>query len=255
MRKLSFFVGFLALICCSACKKNRTIGDTAPLELHFQAAFGNQPLASGIYFPYSEEIDISFDDFSLFVSDASLFDPASGFETELFEIGHLDFIPANIPTPGVVTHIQRDLAAVPVGEYTQFGLGIGVPPDLNLNTPSDYSMTHPLGNRDFYWSDLNTYIFVHIKGHFDLNNDGVADRPFEIKSGTNLLFQKLQIPLQINLRKNQPDALTFTFDLKKLFELQTDTMVDITTIPEVQSEDLTFAKFISPRFQDAVFIE
>jgi hypothetical protein len=249
MRKLVAFLGLATFLFCQSCKEDPIIVETAKLEIKINAYYGDQPIEFGTQYEFQEQSSITFDQFAFYISDVSIIADQAGTETELFEIDFVDFNES-------ASTFVRTSTNIPLGTYSKMKIGIGVNPELNLTIPSDYSNTHSLSQRDFYWDELNSYVFSKLTGELDTDGDQNLDRSFEIYSGTNELFQKVTIPIQLNLINNQTGNLTFGVDIKKLFEQLDGEMVNISDIPQSQDGlDLTFAAELMSRFPSAIFLE
>jgi hypothetical protein len=256
MRKLVCILGLAVALCCTSCEETTVIGETAKLAIEIKLYYGDEPLAFGENYDYIEGTTIAFNKFAFYISDVGISDSDTGFETELFEIDFVNFGNPELPTPIMAQTYYRKSSNIPLGSYKKLNLGIGVNPELNLTIPSDYSNTHPLGQDDYFSEELNSYIFSNISGSFDLDGDLNADKEIGIQAGINELFQKVTIPIQLNLSKNETGILTFAFDIKKLFEQADGELVSINEIPEQYDEtDSTFASSFMDRFPTAISLE
>ncbi len=143
-------------------------GDVTTVDVIFKALYNGDPLVMNNRYIYDGK-EISFSKLQFYISDLSLV--SENMEISINEIDFIDFTNNNINETDAINGIKVSKASIPVGNYEGIKLGIGVPSDLNENTPVDYSSSHPLGQASEYWSNWNSYIFSKLEGKFDQDGD------------------------------------------------------------------------------------
>ncbi len=106
----------------------------------------------------------------------------------------------------------------PNGNYESVSFGLGLTPELNGTTPSDYPTDHPLGlNQNTYWPMLSpSYIFVKIEGKMDTSQTSNF-YPLTYHLAHEDLFRTLSFEKSISLEENSSSTLNFTINLSELF--------------------------------------
>ncbi len=256
MRKLAILLGLATIFYSSSCSKQVIIGETANLDLDFKLLYDGEPLIFGNFYDYSPETQISIDRFSYFISDLVLIGESGSDELELKEIDFLDYNKIDDPFPVTSPVINSRINNIPSGEYSAIKMGIGVNSELNATLTSEYSSSHPLGQADLYWDELNTFIFTMIKGGFDTDGNGDLDRIIFFRAGTTNLYTEVTIPVQLILRNSETGTLSFTVDLKKLLTQNNSEMLGVDELANnVDTPDLVTMQKVMNSFPEAIQLE
>ena len=106
----------------------------------------------------------------------------------------------------------------PNGNYNRISFGLGLTPELNNTTPSDYPVDHPLGiNQNTYWPMLSpSYIFVKIEGKMDTSQTSDF-YPITYHLAHEDLYRALEFEKSIILTENNTSTLRFNIDVSELF--------------------------------------
>lgn len=111
------------------------------------------------------------------------------------------------------------------GSYHHLHFGIGLPYDLNHTDPSDYPVNDPLGaNNGMYWDWAALHKFLIISGHYDtLPGSGLPPFPFNIEPGFDTCYRETQLPVALEIGRDDTVELVLDMDLSRFFHNATDT--------------------------------
>ena len=117
---------------------------------------------------------------------------------------------------------MQEIGTLPVGHQHMLKYFIGVGPDENGQTESDFTnrkSDDPLSVQfpAMHWNWLSGYRFIRVDGKVDTNGDGVPDESMEIHIGTNPFLTNLEFTIHKDVEAGM-NPLHFEFDLAKLFE-------------------------------------
>lgn len=165
--KVAIIPFFFCLFMVSSCEDsaNGGEGQVSVVNVKFKALMNGDPfILNNRYMHNGKEMSISA--LKFFVSDLVLMKGNLG--VSLKDIDIVDFS-SNTTVEAAEIGVSISDASIPVETYDGIRFGIGVPSDLNAQSPSDFSPNHPLSNE--YWSNWNSYIFHKIEGRYDDDND------------------------------------------------------------------------------------
>ena len=120
-------------------------------------------------------------------------------------------------------------ASVPLGTWTGFAAGLGVPMVLNDADPVDYGPGHPLDLANAtYWSWGSAYRFVMFDGRYDTDPDGTATpaNGFSMHTGLNPLYREFELSVGngITTSVGNTTTLTLSMAVDAFFYSPTDTL-------------------------------
>ncbi|MEL6717313.1 MAG: MbnP family protein [Bacteroidota bacterium] len=232
MKKIFFRLFCLSFLIISfaSCEKDKE----GTLELQFKLMYDGQPLAMFDKHDYPDGSSIFFDRFNLFLSNSSLMKDGEkefAFDVQLLNFGDIQDMEA------ARKGLTVNLGAFPTGSYSGLEMGVGIAPELNKTTPSDYSSSHPLANN--YWSQWDSYIFMTIEGKADVSGDGKHDLILTYHIGKDEAFSTKQLNTPFEIEGGKKTVLEMRIDLldimsdgKEYLDIQ-ETPVDHSTDPAV----------------------
>ena len=227
--KILAFLYCLAFITCN--KQTVAPVDTASLNLSFRATYGNETLVLDNQTTYDYEGKaVKFSQVNFYL--ANLVAINDDGETELSEIQFIDLTLTHATSTDAERGTVRNFSKVPIGEYKYFGLGVGVPHDLNKTNPSDYATNHPLGatNSSEYLEDWNGYIFVRIEGQYDQDGDGFGSNDINFSyqvGGRESLYRPVEFESTLVFNAGETINLDFELDIKRLLTRPAGSLIPI----------------------------
>lgn len=253
MKKIYLFIAVALLWAAPACQKEGAEDEiTTNIQLNFRANFGDQPLVFNENYRYTEQIDIFFSRLNFYIANITLVGETP---IELSEVEWVDFAQAGLNTGSAESGVTMVFKNIPVGDYQGISFGLGVPADLNRDTPDLYAATHPLGQISEYWSGWKSYIFTKAEGRADTDKDGNFDLGFAYHTGSDEAFRIVDLVQNFTLLKEDTGNLKLTVDLEKLL-VDGGQPFDIATTPGTHNEDgLETAKLLMDNFSQAFKIE
>src|SRR5688572_11275707 len=171
------------------------------LTLHFTPAFLGSPLKMFEPLDFTgASYDIKFSHLSMFVSDIQLLKGTSIEVLSDVELVDMSFDDVTSAEEGFTIHFDQ----VPAQTYNEIKFGIGVPPDQNAQTPSEFPSGNPLSNAGYYWQAWLSYIFMKVEGQIETAQPGSFETNFAYHTGTDELYRVFSttIPVEIKDGKN-----------------------------------------------------
>ncbi|MEM0991832.1 MAG: MbnP family protein [Bacteroidota bacterium] len=219
------------------------------LELQFQLVYDNEPLVMFENYDYPDGSKVFFDQFQMFLSNSSLI--KDGVKEFAFDVQFLDF--SDIQDKAAAENgFTISLKDVPVGEYEGMELGLGLSPEWNATTPSDYSSTHPLSNN--YWSQWDSYIFTKIEGKADTLGNGRNDHILNYHIGKDPAFSDKMFRMPISIEGGKTTKMKLKIDVLDILRNGTQ-YIDIRKNPIDHSRNPEVYDFIIANMADAVSME
>lgn len=202
---ISGLVGF------SSCKDDETSYGT--LTLNVKAEYDGQPLKTFTTHPFDNGEQIQFSLISLLMSDIELVRESFSTRISRVELADMSFDNDTEANQGYVIQSME----VPTGTYSGLRFGIGVTPDLNSLTPSDFPSDNPLSNTSYYWVPWGSYIFSKTEGLLDSLGNSTFDLGFALHTGSDPLFVELEgSSLSILIEDQKETSLDIVVDYKEL---------------------------------------
>ncbi|WP_018342026.1 MbnP family protein [Cytophaga aurantiaca] len=201
----------------TGCKSNdpapsNTTVETAPISLHLHTYIGSNEveLYNAVYqTDEGRKMSLSFS--QLYISNIKLVK----FDGGIYEVGD------TILLTNIVDQVYK-LGNVPVGNYKSIRFDVGLPANLNAQTPSG---TGILNDPDMWFSNTaqaNNYIFMNAVGKIDTTaakDAADADMvPFVYKIGTNSNIVHVSMPNQtVSVQPNTMAYIHMEADYAELF--------------------------------------
>jgi len=231
MKNIITLITTSSLLLAASCNKENTTPpiDTARVEFSFKATYGGETLVlNQKTYDYLGR-PVRFSKINFYLSDLVVTNNDG--DTELSEIQFIDLTATHATPATAMDGTSMSFSNVPVGSYTKLKFGIGVPADLNRTTPADYSSSHPLGadNSSEYWEAWDSYIFAKIEGQYDVDGDGFdsEDISFAYHTGTDRVYQRLELDNQKSLNAGETTRFNFELDIRELFTLPKGDLIEL----------------------------
>ena len=229
-------IPFLAcLFVVSSCKEDLGgDGIVSTVDVRFRALMNGQPLQMNERYMYNGK-EISFTNLRFFLSDLVLV--KGTLEAGSQEIDLVNFTTNNTSPTAADNGITISNASIPSGTYDGLKFGIGVPSDLNAQSPADFSANHPLSND--YWDTWNSYIFHKIEGRYDGDaNPADLESSFVYHIGLDQYFrEKTFSNLDIVVRENESTAIVIDIELMDILKNEDGSPFNFAAIGNIHSEE------------------
>src|SRR4030095_1041898 len=193
-----------------SCKKD----EEGSLTIHFKAFYDGVPVAMFETKPFTSPQQIQFSHLSLFISNIALMDQSSTKELRDIELVDLSFDDVNSADMGYTVHFDQIAAKT----YSGLQFGVGVPPDLNAKSPSEFPSSSPLSKTSYYWEAWHSFIFMKTEGHLDSLGTGTFDTGFAYHTGTDQLYILEQGPFPITIEDGKNKEIDIILDYKDVLE-------------------------------------
>ncbi len=210
MKHFAIFFFSSILLVAGACKTDKE----GSLTVHFLGRFEGQPLTMFDTQNLMDEGDLQFTHLSMLISDIALLSPSGPRPLSDIELVDLSF--DDVPSASEGYTIRID--GIPSGTYTGISFGIGVPPDVNNQKPSEFPSTNPLSRNGFYWEAWNSYIFMKTEGKMDTGGPGPFETNFAYHTGTDELFRTLEGSIPLTIADGQTTDLNISFDYAEILK-------------------------------------
>lgn len=207
MNKVSALFALISSLILFSCGDKEKYRD---VELNVLGMVGSEHLVIGNSFDFDAgtaiitKSDFYISDIQLIADDGSTHDA--------LDIGFVDISLTHDKLESSKIGNTLNLSAVPVGNYKQLKISIGVPADLNSTIPSDYPNSNPLSRSSHYWSAWSSYIFQKIQGKYDADNDGVLETDFFYHTGSEALYETLSFDINFEVADEQGNQLKLEVD-------------------------------------------
>lgn len=233
--KLAVFPLLACLLMITSCEDNTgDSGSVSTVNITFRALFDGQPLVMNERYMYNGK-ELAISKLNFFLSDLVLV--KGTLEVNLKEIDLVDFSDVNLSTATATTGISLRKEGVPIDTYDGIKFGIGVPSDLNAQTPADFSPNHPLS--EGYWSNWNSYIFQKIEGRYDDDNDPAdLEESFVYHIGFDEFYrERVFSNLELQVTEDNTTEILIELELLDLLKDGDGTPFNFTEIGNIHSEE------------------
>ncbi len=255
--KIRFYILFsvlITLLSFSSCEKTEGKGD---LEINFVAMYDDQPVVWNKELAYAMSQAIRYDKLNMFLSEIRL-RKSDGEVIHLSDIELLEFMEKQVDESSAIFGITLKYPDLEAGAYSHIDMGIGVSPELNDQSPSDFNSSNPLSRPSFYWDSWDGYIFTMMEGSFA--EDGTNfDKGFVFHTGTSKAvsgqsaYRPVTFEHGIEIKDGHTTKIDFILDAKQLFEQPGSTYIDIATKSGAHSlSDTLFMNSILGNFANAL---
>jgi len=247
---------FLTILLFTSCDSNiqvNKVDELGGVEVTFKATYGSENFVLNNIYDYNGD-KIRISNLQFFVSELSLGTDVNG--SEIDEVKLVDFSQVTTPALSAEGIVVAGNSSIPVGDYPGLSLGVGVIPDLNSDTPAEFSNGHALSETAMYWEDWNSYIFLKLEGTMDTNDDGIFDDvSFVYHVGSDPTYESVYIANNISLLKDETVDLEVELDIEKLF-LEDGQYLDIAANPRIHNiNQLETGHYLMDNFVNALTIQ
>ena len=256
--RLYILISFLfILISFSSCEKTEEMGD---LEINFVAMYDEQPIVWNKELSYATQQAIRYDKLDMFLSEIRL-RKSDGEVVHLSDIELLEFMEQQVDESSAIFGITLKYPDLKAGVYSHIDMGIGVSPELNDQSPSDFTSSNPLSRPSFYWDSWDGYIFTKMEGWYA--EDGINfDKSFVFHTGTaksgsgESAYTPVTFERGVEIKDGHTTKINFVLDAKQLFEQPGSTYIDIATKSGAHSlSDTLFMNSILGNFANALQVK
>src|SRR6056297_2996770 len=124
-------------------------------------------------------------------------------------------------------------SGIPSGEYTGFGFGLGVPPDMNSPQNPDFSIAvfddnHPLSQSNgMFWVWQSGYRFVIFEGKYNTDPDGTDPLidGYSYHTGKDESYRTVEFDnLNFEVESEGNKVINLDFDVDRFYYSQNDTI-------------------------------
>ena len=157
---LCFFV--ITLLSCG--------DDSSQLDLNISLAYNDDPLVMTQGYEYPDGRLVKFNRVSFFISDLTVSD---GIESQqLIDARQINLTQSHTDLQGAMEGLNILSESINFSNINQLNFNLGLTPEQNGLTPTDYPNSSDLSNSAEYWLGWSSYVFAKIEGLIDLDNDG-----------------------------------------------------------------------------------
>lgn len=194
----------------SSCKDDKE----GSLSLRFIALYDDETLLTFQTLPFDNAQRLQFTHLSMMISNLELTKGSSLEQLDEIELVDLSFDNVVAAEEGY----EFTITGLPPAAYDGIRFGVGVPPDVNQKTPSDFTSDHPLSKTGYYWSAWDSYIFMKTEGRLDTLGNGPLDLGFAFHTGADPLYRTLVGTLPITIEDGKTTSLEILIDYKNMLQ-------------------------------------
>jgi len=223
MRKIFFLLLPLAVF-FSACEEEPDLGTTGTLGITFKVRYNSDPLilfqnnATGLTDPTS----ILFKRLDFFFSKMKGLS-SGGTSTDFSDVAYVSMA-QSLDQESSLAGTSFTIENIPIGSYTEFSFGVGLPDSVNNTSPGDYESSSPLGLNGNYWASWNSYILCKLEG--DITQANSTTSSFLLHAGVNGMYQPLSFTTNYTIRPSKTTQLVFYINAEDLM-FKTGSEIDI----------------------------
>ena len=209
------------------------------LTLRFNLMYEGETLSMDQPYEYPTGEQFEFSRFDMYLSDLSL-QTTNGDEYMLAEIDYLKMTDTYTDPITAEQGYTYTVAGVDRGDFEAVHFNIGIGPELNATTPSDYPVSHPLGSSGDYWDGEGwmSYIFVSIEGRINLDTSNPdLEEGIALHLGSNSAFREIIMNENFSFANEEGDEqiIDVNIDLLDLFIGENGDIYDIVAVPSTHS--------------------
>jgi len=210
---------------------NPPLGNT--FGLRFNLKYKGETLLMNKEYAYPTGEQFEFTRFDMFISNLSLI--SGGQETQLKDIDFLAMTNTYRNIETAEDGFEYTLAGLEDGNYDTVQFNIGLTPEQNATTPSDYPVSHPLGSGE-YWGGWESYIFASIEGRINLDTSNPDfEQGIALHLGSDAARKEIALPIALNMTNNGAYIIDVSVELEDLFRNVNGQIYDIGSTPETHS--------------------
>jgi len=204
------------------------------LTLKFDLNYGNELFVLDREYEYPSGEKFEFSRFDVYVSDVTLIQGVN--EIVVADIDYLKMTETFANELTAANGYEYSIGGIQDGVYDSIKFNIGLTPEQNSTTPSDYPVTHPLGISGDHWPTWNSYIFASIEGRMNIDTSNPDyELGFALHLGSDEAMRTINMAENISLANDQEEVISVNIDLRNLFVNQDGVIYDILTTPSTHS--------------------
>jgi len=185
--------------------------DEGGLDLSFNLTYEDEPLVMFEDYSYPTGENFSLSRVSFYISNLSLDDEL------LKDVDYIDLTESHSTRAGSTDGYSYAFDNLPVGDYNDLLLSMGVNAVDNAKNPADFESTSALSRSGEYWNAWESYVFYKIEGMMDSNGDGTKDKGISLHIGGDDVFRTISFPKPISIDGDARATAKITIDLAKVF--------------------------------------
>ncbi len=210
--------------------------------LNFNLEYDNEILRMNNAYTYPSGEQFELSRFDMYISNLTLI---NGNEEQLLEDFDYLKMTETYEDPALAAEgYNYSVAGLEDGNYDAIRFNIGLTPEINSTSPSDYPVNHPLGASSDYWPTWDSYIFTSMEGRMDLDTSNPDfEHGFALHLGSNEAMKIIELQENTTLANNEETIVEIRIDLRdvfidqdgKIYNIQaTPTTHSLTQLPEVR---------------------
>ncbi|MGB1247745.1 MAG: MbnP family protein, partial [Chitinophagales bacterium] len=194
---------FLLFTCVAllfvSCDGDAIDGEQGSVTLNFKADYNGQSLMLNENYNLNGDT-ILFTTFKYYVSNLSM--------------GNQEF--ADILLIDAANDDNTYHYELPVGNYDNIEMGLGVDAIDNAKSPSIYANEHPLSfMQNNYWGMLNSYVFIKIEGFFIQNG---VQTPIAYHVGSDPYYRNFSAAQNLQIVQNTNQTIDVVVDVNNVLQ-------------------------------------
>ena len=209
------------------------------LTLRFNLTYEGEILDMGQLYDYPTGEQFEFTRFDMYMSNLRL-QTTNGNELMLREVDYLEMTDTYRDEVLAEDGHLYSVAGIEAGDFESLHFNIGLSPQMNETTPSDYPVSHPLGRSGDYWDGEGwmSYIFASIEGRMNIDTSNPdLEEGIALHLGSNNALQEITMgtPFSFEEEDGSREVIEINIDLIDLFIGDNGDIYDIVTTPSTHS--------------------
>jgi len=217
MKILSVLIFIILIFGLLSCSDNAE--EPINLTINLKLENNGDPVVGFEAFSYPDGYNMFLTKFSLFLSDIELVDSENS-SLQIQDVLFLDLLKDIQTKDAAENGLSFTVNALPAGLYKKFKVSIGVSPDFNAMSPSDFEISSVLSNSGEYWEGWSSYIFHKTEGKIDTDGDGEFETNIALHIGSDAAFR--QAEYAINLDTENQNKLEMVIDINDIYKIGND---------------------------------
>jgi len=204
------------------------------LTLNFDLSYDDELFILNQEYEYPTGEKFEFSRFDMYVSDVALL--KGGEEVIIADVDYLKMTETFALESTASEGYPYSIAGIEDGDFDGIKFNIGLTPELNSTTPSDYPVSNPLGLTGDYWPTWNSYIFASIEGRMNIDTSNPDyEQGLALHLGSDDAMRTISLNNSISLSNEQEQIITIQVELRNLFVSQDGEVYDIKATPATHS--------------------
>ena len=204
------------------------------LTLNFDLSYDNELFVLDREYDYPSGEKFEFSRFDMYISEVTLMKGDE--EIVVADFDYLKMTETYTEEISAAKGYQYNIAGLEDGDYDGLKFNIGLTPEQNSTTPSDYPVTHPLGLSGDHWPTWNSYIFASIEGRMNIDTSNPDyEQGLSLHLGSDDAMRTINMNNNISLAGEQEQIVSINMDLRNLFVNQDEEIYDIISTPSTHS--------------------